>query len=205
MKTTRPVGGFKSLLTSLNGDGRWGLALLASLAGLLVLQLGGEATLAALRYARGALAAGQWWRLASAHVVHLDMRHTLLNGLGVALMWALFARDYRGRQWVLILICAAGAIDLGLWFRDAQVLWYVGASGVLHGVLVAGILAGLRRGEREGFVLAAFLLAKLAYEQTGGVLPFAGSSVPVVVNAHLYGALGGFAAALWMRPLPKRL
>jgi rhomboid family GlyGly-CTERM serine protease len=205
MKTTRPVGGFKSLLTSLNGDGRWGLALFACLAGLLLLQLGGQATLAALRYDRGALAAGQWWRLASAHVVHLDMRHTLLNGLGLGLMWALFARDYRGGQWALILICAAGAIDLGLWFRDTNVLWYVGASGVLHGVMAAGTLGVLRRGEREGFILAAFMLAKLAYEQIGGVLPFAGSSVPVVVNTHLYGALGGFAAALWMRALPKRL
>lgn len=205
MKTTRPVGGFKSLLTSLNGDGCWGLALLASVAGLVLLQLAGQATLAALRYDRSALAAGQWWRLVTAHLVHLDLRHALLNGVGLALMWALFAREYRGRQWALILICAAGAIDLGLWFRDTNVLWYVGASGVLHGVMVAGTLSALRRGEREGFILAAFVLAKLAYEQMGGVLPFAGSSVPVVVNAHLYGALGGFAAALWMAPLPKRL
>ena len=52
---------------------------------------------------------------------------------------------------------------------------------------------------------AAFLLAKLTYEQAGGVLPFAGSAVPVVVNAHLYGALGAVAAALWMKPQPLRL
>ena len=36
-------------------------------------------------------------------------------------------------------------------------------------------------------------------------LPFAGAAVPVVVNAHLYGVLGGLAAALWMRPEPVRL
>jgi rhomboid family GlyGly-CTERM serine protease len=205
MKTTRPVGGFKSLLTSLNGDGRWGLALLASLAGLLLLQLGGAASVAKLRYDRGALAAGQLWRLATAHLVHLDLRHALLNGAGLALMWALFARDYRGRQWALILAAAAVAIDLGLWFRDTDVLWYVGASGVLHGVMAAGTLAALRRGERDGFILAAFIIVKLAYEQSGAVLPFAGSALPVVVNAHLYGAVGGFAAALWMKPLPKQI
>jgi len=164
MKTTRPVGRFKSLLTSLNGDGRWGLALLASLAGLLLLQLGGAASVAKLRYDRGALAAGQWWRLATAHLVHLDLRHALLNGGGLALMWALFARDYGGRQWALILAAAAVAIDLGLWFRDTDVLWYVGASGVLHGVMAAGTLAALRRGERDGFILAAFIIVKLAYE-----------------------------------------
>jgi rhomboid family GlyGly-CTERM serine protease len=205
MKTTRPVGGFKSLLTSLNGDGRWGAALLASLGGLLVLQAGGAGTVAALRYDRSALAAGQWWRLLSAHAVHLDLRHTVLNGAGLALLWALFARHYRGRQWLLILMTAACAIDAGLWFRDTRVMWYVGASGVLHGAMAAGCLAALRRGEREGFYLAAFVLAKLVYEQAGGVLAFAGSALPVVVNAHLYGALGGLAAALWMKPRPKRL
>jgi rhomboid family GlyGly-CTERM serine protease len=200
MKTTRPVVGFKGLLTSLNGDGGWGLALLASLAGLLALQAGGAGTVLALRYDRGGLAAGQWWRIATAHVVHLDVRHTLMNGLGLTLMWALFARDYRGRQWAVVLASAAAAIDLGLWFRDTEVMWYVGASGVLHGVMAAGTLAALRRGTWDGFVLAAFLIGKLGYEQSGGVLPFAGPDLPVVVNAHLYGALGGLAAALWMKP-----
>jgi hypothetical protein len=37
------------------------------------------------------------------------------------------------------------------------------------------------------------------------VLPFAGSALPVLVNAHLYGAAGGLAAALWMRPRAMRL
>ena len=205
MKTTRPVGGFKGLLTSLNGDGRWGAALLASLGVLLLLQAGGTPTLEALRYDRGPLAAGQWWRLVSAHLVHLDLRHTLLNGAGLGLMWGLFARDYHPRQWLLILVAAACVIDAGLWFRDTGVMWYLGASGVLHGVMAAGTLAALRRRERDGFILAAFLLAKLLYEQTGGVLPFAGGALPVAVNAHLYGALGGLAAALWMKPRRKRL
>jgi rhomboid family GlyGly-CTERM serine protease len=205
MKTALPVGGFKGLIASVNGDGPRGLALAGILALLVLLQLGGAATVTALRYDRGALRAGQWWRLASAHLVHLDLRHALLNGLGLVLMWALFVRDYRGRQWFLILIAAAAAIDAGLWFRDTGVLWYVGASGVLHGVMAAGIAAQLRRGESAGVVLAVFLLAKLAYEQWTGALPFAGASVPVVVNAHLYGALGGLSAALWVRPRPKRL
>jgi rhomboid family GlyGly-CTERM serine protease len=205
MKTTRPVGGFKGLLTSLNGDGRYGAALLGSLAALLALQALGPAGLYALRYERAAIAAGQWWRLASAHLVHLDLRHTLLNGAGLALMWALFARDYRPWQWALILIAAVAGIDGGLWFLDVSLLWYVGASGVLHGVMAAGTLAALRRGEREGFILGAFLLGKIAYEQAGGVLPLAGAAVPVVVDAHLYGAVGALAAALWMKPVAKRL
>jgi rhomboid family GlyGly-CTERM serine protease len=205
MKTARPVGGFKALMTSVNGDGPGAWVLAGCVALLLLLQLGGAAVLGALRYDRGALAAGQWWRLASAHWVHLDLRHALLNILGLVLMWVLFVRDYRARQWFLILLASAAAIDAGLWFRDTDVLWYVGASGVLHGVLAAGILAELRRGELSGILLALVLLAKLGYEQWAGALPLAGPAVPVVVNAHLYGVLGGLAAALWLRPQPLRL
>jgi rhomboid family GlyGly-CTERM serine protease len=205
MKTTQPVGGFKGLLKSVNGDGPRGWALGGAVGLILILQLGGSATLLALRYDRGALVAGQWWRLASAHLVHLDLRHALLNALGLVLMWALFVPDYRARQWFLIVLASAAAIDAGLWFRDTGVLWYVGASGVLHGVMAAGILAALRRGELAGVVLAMFLLAKLAYEHWSGALPFAGPAVPVVVNAHLYGVLGGLAAAVWMKPQPVRL
>jgi rhomboid family GlyGly-CTERM serine protease len=205
MTTSRPVGRFKGLITSVIGDGSAAVALASTLALLLLMQLGGPATLAALRYDRRALGAGELWRLLSAHVVHLDLRHTLLNAAGLLLMWALFIRDYRPRQWFLILLATTAAIDAGLWFRDTQVLWYVGASGLLHGIMAAGILAQLRRGETSGAILAVFLLAKLGYEQFAGPLPFAGSAIPVVVNAHLYGAAGGLGAALWMRPVAVRL
>jgi hypothetical protein len=43
---------------------------------------------------------------------------------------------------------------------------------------------------------------KLAFEQSTGALPFAEADASVVVNAHLYGALGGLlgAAVIIARP-----
>ena len=114
-------------------------------------------------------------------------------------MWALFARDYAPRQWLAILLAAALAIDAGLWLCDSTVTWYVGSSGVLHGVMAAGTLAHLRRREGDGWLLAAFLVVKLVYEHFAGALPFSGSSA-VVVDAHLYGVLGGGAAAALFKP-----
>jgi len=191
-------------LKSLNCDGPRGLALAAACLLLVLPRLGGGALERGLRYDRAGLAAGQWWRLLTAHLVHLDLRHALLNALGLALMWALFARDYSPRQWLLIVLGAVAAIDAGLWFADSTVSWYVGSSGALHGVMAAGALAHLRTGERDGRILAGLLLLKLLYEQWVGALPLSGSD-PVVVDAHLFGVLGGAAAAAGLRPQPLRL
>jgi rhomboid family GlyGly-CTERM serine protease len=185
-------------LASLNCDGRRGLALLSACLLLLLLTLPGESARRALRYDRAGLTAGEYWRLLSAHLVHLDVRHALLNSLGLALMWALFARDYSPRQWLIIVLASIAAIDAGLWFGDSTVLWYVGSSGALHGVMAAGTVAHLRAGERDGWILAALLLAKLAYEQWAGALPLSGSD-PVVVDAHLYGVLGGALTAAGLK------
>jgi rhomboid family GlyGly-CTERM serine protease len=185
--------------TAVNCDGRYGAGLLAACGLLLVPQLGGPAAGELLRYDRAAIAAGQWWRLLTAHIAHLGLHHAILNALGLVLLWALLAREWRPRQWAIIALVVAGAIDGGLWFRDPSVTWYVGASGVLHGLLAAGVVAYVRRGDPLGWILAALLVAKLCYEQLHGPLPFAGRGVPVVVDAHLYGALAGLLGAIILR------
>jgi rhomboid family GlyGly-CTERM serine protease len=186
-------------LRSLNLDGRRGLALLLACLLLLLPTLAGEAGRALLRYERSALADGEWWRLLSAHLVHLDPRHALLNVVGLALVWALFARDYSPKAWLAIVLGTMAAIDAGLWLGDSTVQWYVGSSGALHGALAAGVLAHIRKGEPHGWLLAGLLAAKLLYEQAVGALPFSGSD-PVVVDAHLYGVAGGAAVAAFLSP-----
>jgi rhomboid family GlyGly-CTERM serine protease len=186
-------------LRSLNFDGRRGVALLLACLLLLLLTLSGEGGRALLRYERSALADGEWWRLFTAHVVHLDLRHALLNVVGLALVWALFARDYSPKAWLAIVLGTIAAIDAGLWLGDSTIQWYVGSSGALHGALAAGILAHVRKGERHGWLLAGLLAAKLLYEQAVGALPFSGSAA-VVVDAHLYGVAGGAAVAAFLSP-----
>jgi rhomboid family GlyGly-CTERM serine protease len=180
---------------AVNCDGRHGAGLLAVCAALLLPQLGGDAATNLLRYDRADIAAGQWWRLVTAHIAHLGLHHAVLNVLGLVFLWALFAREWRLRQWTAIMALVVVAIDAGLWLRDPDINWYVGASGALHGMMAAGVVAYIRRREPLGWIMAALLAAKLSFEQLHGPLPFAGKGVPVVVDAHLYGVLGGLAAA----------
>jgi len=199
MNVRSPVYRFKSALTSLNGDGLYGLTLIGVAILLLLPELNGDAAREALRYDRVAVAAGEWWRLLTAHFVHIDLEHTLLNVMGFVLMWAIFARDLSPRQWLIVTTVILLTIDAGLWFRDTGVDWYVGASGALHGFMAAGTYVHVRRGDVDGWILVIFIVLKLGYEQLHGVLPFAESGMPVVLNAHLYGAIGGLIGAACLR------
>ena len=185
-------------MKSLNCDRAYGIALLCACALLAVPELLGEPARQAMSFDRGAIGDGQWWRLLSAHFVHLDAAHALLNGFGVVLMWALFARDYSPWRWAAIYCGSALAVSVGLWFLDPELQWYVGASGALHGVMTAGTVAHLRRRDLDGWILAIFIVLKLGYEQLAGALPFAGTA-DTIVDAHLYGAVGGVVLALLLK------
>jgi rhomboid family GlyGly-CTERM serine protease len=198
MNAQTPVTGLGGVLRSLNCDRAYGIALLGVCALLALPEIFGEPARQALSFDRGALAAGQWWRLLTAHFVHLDAQHALLNGLGVVLMWALFARDYSPWRWAAIYCASALSVSVGLWFLNPELQWYVGASGALHGVMTAGTIAHLRRRDLDGWILAVFIVVKLSYEQFAGALPFAGTA-NTIVDAHLYGAIGGVVLGLFLK------
>lgn len=195
MNVETPAGGLGSFLKSLNCDRGYGWALLGACAVIGLVELAGDAGRNALSFDRTALAAGQFWRVLTAHFVHLDVQHAVLNSLGLVLMWALFARDYVPLRWATIYLCSMLAVSAGLWWLNPEVQWYVGASGALHGIMTAGTLAHLKRRDLDGWILAIFIVAKLSWEQFSGSMPFAGDA-PTITDAHLYGAIGGLIPAV---------
>lgn len=174
----------------------------APLLGLIVLTaVGGEFLRELLRYERTGLAAGEVWRLLGAHLVHLSWSHTLLNGAAVVLIGVIFSTRATLMWWLVALAVSIVAIDLGLWFVSTDVGWYVGLSGALHGLFAVGAWLEWRQGQRSGLYLMLGLIAKLVFEQFAGALPMTAGAAggPVVVDAHLYGALGGALACVLMR------
>jgi rhomboid family GlyGly-CTERM serine protease len=149
------------------------------------------------RFDRDAISDLEIWRLLSAHFVHLGTAHFLLNAAGLILVWLLVGRAFGFLHWAMLAVASIAAIDLGLWFFSPTLQWYVGLSGVLHGLLAAGIVAGLQNRGPEAVFLGIALLGKLAFEQFIGPMPGseAAAGDTVVVDAHLYGAIGGAVAA----------
>lgn len=155
---------------------------------------------------REALASGEWWRFATGHFVHLGWSHLALNLVGLALIAWIVGHAWDWPGWLLVTMAGILAIGGGFWVLNPALEWYVGLSGLLHALLAAGLVVGLRRRETESTVLAVLVAGKLAWEQLVGPLPGSegASGGAVIVDAHLYGAVGGVLAALvmWRRVRP---
>ncbi len=162
---------------------------------LVVLDPVGRPLRAALLYARAPLAAGEVWRLVTAHIIHEDLRHALLNVGGLGLLWLLYRNAESTANWLLVIGITALSIDAGLYVAQPQVEWYLGASGVLHGIWAAGAIFSLAHSRLEGVVMLGALLGKLGLEQIFGPLSGTNDGLGVVTVAHLYGALGGLSAS----------
>ena len=165
----------------------------------------GEVATHWLRYDRTAILDGEWWRLISGNLVHLGWTHLLLNLAGLILVWLLFHHTLNTRNWIVVTLSSALAVGGGLLLFDPDLQWYVGLSGALHGLFAAGIVAALFSGKRAEWLLLILFVAKLTWEQTVGSLPgtaeLAGG--PVIVDAHLYGAIGGAISTLLLLILRK--
>ena len=159
---------------------------------------------ALLRYQREEILHGQLWRLLSAHLLHLGGAHLLLNLCGLGLVWALFARELSGPGGWRVLLGSALGVGLGLLLFDPGLDWYVGLSGVLHGLFAAGALRRWRERPVEAALMLPVLVGKLLWEQLLGPLPGTSEVAggPVIVDAHLFGALGGCLGALLRRSAP---
>lgn len=173
----------------------WPRALIL-VAALFLLQAGGGGVKAALRFSRQALEQGEWWRLFSAHFVHLGWTHAVLNMLGVLLCCALAPGLFNRHVWVKTgaLALCVGAL---LWWISPGVPNYVGLSGVLYGLFALGLLPQAWRGDRLASLALAATAAWMLWQW--GMGPSAveegliGGSI--ISIAHIYGFALGLAGA----------
>ena len=151
-----------------------------------------------LRYSREGVAHGQLWLLLTGNFVHLGWSHLVLNLAGLLMVWWFYDDEFSVGEWLWIVLVSGLFVTVGLYFLDPQLIWYVGLSGLLHGLFIAGGIRLLGRDTRFAVLLLALFAAKLSWEQMVGSLPGTSDMAggPVVVDSHLYGAIGGAVAAL---------
>jgi len=135
-------------------------------------------------------------------LVHLNTQHLALNIAGLLTIGLLFSSAFRSLWWIAALAASAIASAYGVFYYSLETDWLVGLSGALHGLFVYAVLRS-----RASFIWIAALVIKLTVEQKPDWLPANNMSQfteqlinnPVIVDAHLWGAIGGLVFFLIAR------
>jgi rhomboid family GlyGly-CTERM serine protease len=157
----------------------------------------------ALEYRHAALGT-QPWRAVTAHVIHINWPHVLVNALAWFIVARLFAQELPPARQFVVAVSTGVVISTGLALGYPGIDWYRGFSGVLHGLFFAGVTTWLvqvlvaRNAERVGTVWLPGALAlggwiKILLEQpAGGATAYAEwLGATTVPQAHLLGAACG--------------
>lgn len=157
----------------------------------------------ALAFERPLILEGQYWRLLTAHIVHLNINHALMNAAGLGLLGYYFRRDFSFGGWAGLLLVSMLTISAGLWWGQPWLVGYAGLSGVLHALLYAGLVVTWKEMPRLNSLVLALLVGRLVWEHSPGYDPLYLQAVingRVIPAAHFYGAMTGLAwglATLW--------
>ena len=152
-----------------------------------------------LRYERNLILQGDYWRLLSAHFVHLNFIHLAMNLVGYWVFLVMCGHLFSLKQISLNIFILALGISLGLLLLQLDFQWYLGFSGVLYGLLVLG---SLHIALREQFTLGALIFSMLIFklgldtytDQASASAQLIGA--PVATAAHVYGLIMGLLLSL---------
>jgi rhomboid family GlyGly-CTERM serine protease len=158
----------------------------------------GESVTQTLVYQRDLIVQGDYYRVFTAHLLHTNGAHLLLNLAALIMLWALHGRFYSIANYVAVFLFCSLTTSLGIFYYDPTLIEYVGLSGVLHGIFVFGALMDIRAKDKTGYLLLLGIILKISHEQIYGASSDVSDLIEasVAVNAHLCGAVGGFVFAI---------
>ena len=144
-------------------------------------------------YDRSQLNNFQWWRLITGHFLHTNTTHFLLNTAGLSLLWALHGHYYKIPQYLVQFLMLCLGTSIGLYLFAEQMQWYVGLSGVLHGLFVIGAYFDIRQKFKTGWLMLVGVWLKVVHEQVYGASEDIAELIAanVAIDAHLFGTITG--------------
>lgn len=171
---------------------KWLLMFLLS-AMLIVLCGYGDNAVRLLRYENTFSSSREWWRLLSGHFAHLGWMHLILNLIGLWVIFLIYGQYSRPLHLFISMLLIAFGISLGLLVFSPKVGWYIGFSGILHGLIILLALENYQKEKKFNIAVLILVTIKLLWEQLFGVAESMENIIGgrVVFDAHLYGAFTG--------------
>lgn len=155
-------------------------------------------------YQRDALAAGEWWRIWTGHLVHFGWPHFFAD-TGLLLILGIFLEEKHRAFSYLALVALPAFISACLWWLDLSMQRYGGLSALDLGLLLYLVCQGWQRNWIDWFwpAVLAIYAGEIVFEilqggTGGGMIRFDEPGVKVATSAHLAAtayALAAFAVA----------
>ena len=154
-----------------------------------------------LRYQPDWWIEAEYWRSFTAHWVHANEKHLVLNAAGLMLCMTIASPKWQVWRWVVYNIVLALGISTLFTLRNPELNWYVGYSGILFGIYLLAAIDLYRRKKTIALLLGAAIVLKVVLEQFSDIRIDSGDliGIPVIIDAHLYGLLLGLSIALAQR------
>ena len=154
-----------------------------------------------LRYQPNWWSEGEYWRGYTAHWVHANWQHLLLNATGLTLCMTIASPTWSIWRWVTYHLYLALGISTLFTLRNPELHWYVGYSGVLFGIYLLAAIDLYPRDKIVALLLGVAIVIKVLLEQFSDITLTSGDliGIPVIIDAHLYGLLLGLSIALAQR------
>lgn len=139
------------------------------------------------------------WRILSAHALHLDLKHAILNAAALVVVTVFFAHHFTVRTWLNAVIIITVLCSLLVWLVG-QPERFVGLSGLIHGLLLMSLLLewSVKNYDSKAMfypIVIAIIIVKALLEIAGwlqsALLLNIGGEFGVI---HLGGIIGGVVA-----------
>jgi len=152
---------------------------------------------AQLEFSRQAIGHGEYWRLLSGHLGHTNWLHLLLNSLALFGVFLLHAPHYQ-HLWLRLLFLGMTIGSCLYWFNP-ELAYYLGLSGILHGLLAWGCIEDIYKRCYSGLGILFVCGLKVLMEQCYGANPATARLIEanIAIDAHLYGFLAGMVGAVF--------
>ena len=150
-----------------------------------------------------AIANGEFWRLGTAHLVHLSHLHAMVNALWVGFIGTVLLEEISGRQ---LLTCALGivvAIDVVFLLPMPHCeVYFAGFSSVLYGLTMLAAILAFKHSKLWSVILGTGVLISFML----GALGWHGWNFDIATGPHLVGTICGMVAGVsLMRPPEKHI